>query len=77
YGWEWLNFLLPPMLKKISVIHYLHSLVPVPINEGPFAVVGEPTPAWISIPGLLIFTIVILAIASVKIRRLEITYGGE
>ena len=21
YGWEWLNFLLPPLLKKISVIH--------------------------------------------------------
>src|SRR4030095_5506047 len=31
YGWEWLNFLLPPLLKKISVIHYLNSLVPVPI----------------------------------------------
>src|SRR5437763_8015562 len=26
YGWEWLNFLLPPLLKKISVIHYLNSL---------------------------------------------------
>ena len=23
YGWEWLNFLMPPLLKKISVIHYL------------------------------------------------------
>src|SRR6266436_7089961 len=21
YGWEWINFLLPPLLKKISVIH--------------------------------------------------------
>lgn len=77
YGWEWLNFLLPPLLKKISVIHYLHSLVPVPVNEGPFAVVGEPTPAWISIPGLLIVTAVVLAVASVRIRRMEIKYGGE
>src|SRR6266567_5118912 len=25
YGWEWLNFLMPPLLKKISVIHYLQS----------------------------------------------------
>src|SRR5262249_47162557 len=24
YGWEWINFLLPPLLKKISVIHYLN-----------------------------------------------------
>src|SRR5215510_11058242 len=44
YGWEWINFLLPPLLKKISVVHYLNSLVPVPISEGPFAVVAEPTP---------------------------------
>jgi len=30
---EWLNFLLPPFLKKISVIHYLTSLAPVPISQ--------------------------------------------
>src|SRR6266853_4209 len=35
YGWEAINFLLPPLLKKISVIHYLNSLVPVPVSEGP------------------------------------------
>jgi hypothetical protein len=34
YGWEWINFLLPPGLKKVSVIHYLQSLVPVPMSEG-------------------------------------------
>ncbi|HTG13792.1 MAG TPA: hypothetical protein VK747_00845, partial [Blastocatellia bacterium] len=56
YGWELINFLLPPVLKKISVIHYLHSLAPVPVSEGPFALVAEPTPAYLSIPGLLIFT---------------------
>ncbi|HEX9960103.1 MAG TPA: hypothetical protein VGB00_04185, partial [Pyrinomonadaceae bacterium] len=54
YGWEWINFLLPPFLKKISVIHYLQSLAPVPMNEGPFAVLVEPTPAWISVPSLLL-----------------------
>jgi ABC-type transport system involved in multi-copper enzyme maturation permease subunit len=77
YGWEWLNFLLPPLLKKISVIHYLNSLVPVPISEGPFAVVAEPTPAWISVPGLLIVTALVLIAASVRIRRMEIRYGSD
>jgi ABC-type transport system involved in multi-copper enzyme maturation permease subunit len=77
YGWEWLNFLLPPVLKKISVIHYLHSLAPVPVPEGPFAMVAEPTPAYYSIPGLLIFTAAVLVIASYRIRRMQITYGGE
>lgn len=77
YGWEWLNFLLPPLLKKISVIHYLQSLAPVPVSEGPFAVVAEPTPAWIAVPSLVLVTILVLFAASQRIRRMEIHYGGE
>jgi ABC-type transport system involved in multi-copper enzyme maturation permease subunit len=77
YGWEWLNFLLPPLLKKISVIHYLNSLVPVPLSEGPIAVAAEPTPAWISVPGLLIVTALVLFAASRRIRRMEISYGSD
>ncbi len=77
FGWEWINYLLPPLLKKISVIHYLHSLNPVPMDEGPFAVLAEPTPAWLAIPGLLLLTIVVLALACWKIRLAEISYSGE
>lgn len=77
YGWEWINFLLPPLLKKISVIHYLSSLAPVPLPEGPFAVIAEPTPAWISVPGLIIVTAILLFIASLQIRRMEIKYIGD
>ena len=77
YGWEWLNFLLPPLLKKVSVIHYLNSLVPVPLSEGPFAVVAEPTPAWISVPGLLIVTALVLIAAGTRIRHMEIKYGSD
>ena len=77
YGWEWINFLLPPLLKKLSVIHYLQSLVPVPLPEGPFAVLVEPTPAWISVPSLLLFTGVVLFLASLHIRRMEISYAGD
>jgi ABC-type transport system involved in multi-copper enzyme maturation permease subunit len=77
YGWEWVNFLLPPLLKKISIIHYLHSLSPIPVSEGPLATVVDPTPAWISVPSMLIFTAVVLILASVRIRRMEISYGNE
>jgi hypothetical protein len=77
YGWEWLNFLLPPLLKKISVIHYLHSLTPIPVPEGPFAVVAEPTPAWIAVPSLIIVTILVLIAASYRIRHMEIRYGSD
>ena len=77
YGWEWLNFLLPPLLKKISVIHYLQSLAPVPVSEGPFAVVAEPTPAWIAVPSLIVVTLLVLIVASYRIRHMEIRYGSD
>jgi ABC-type transport system involved in multi-copper enzyme maturation permease subunit len=77
YGWEFINFLLPPMLKKLSVVHYLHSLTPVPIDDGPFAIVTEPTSAWLTVPGLIMVTVAVLALASVRIRRMEIKYGSD
>jgi len=43
----------------------------------PLAVVAEPTPAWISIPGLIIVTVLVLIAAGTRIRRLEIRYGSD
>ena len=78
YGWEAINFLLPPLLKKISVIHYLNSLTPVPAPAAtPFGVMVEPTPAWISVPGLLILTALVLIAAGSRIRHMEIRYGSD
>ncbi|HEV8130808.1 MAG TPA: ABC transporter permease [Acidobacteriota bacterium] len=76
-GWESINFLLPPLLQKISVIHYLQSLCPVAIPAGPFAVLVEPTSAWISVPGVLLMTTAVLFLATIKIQRLEITYSTD
>lgn len=77
YGWEWLNFLLPPVLKKISIIHYLHTLAPVPISEGPMATVVTATSAWISVPSMILFTAIVLFLAGIRIRHTEISYGSE
>lgn len=76
-GWEWLNFLLPPVLKKISVIHYLQSLCPVPLTGGPFALPAEPTPAPLAVGGLLLLVAVLLTLAIRRARRLEVLYTGE
>lgn len=77
YGWEWINFLLPPLLKKISIIHYLESHLPIPVDEGPFATIVAPTAVWISVPSLLIFTGLVLTLTAIRIRRMEIRYGME
>ena len=77
YLWEMLHFLLPPALKKLSVIHYLKGLLPVPLSDGPFAVVVEPPPVAVSVLGLLAFTVVVLAATALIIRRLEIRYTED
>jgi len=75
--WEGFNFVLPSVLQKVSVVHYLNSLCPVPLPKSPFAVLTEATSPFISIPGLLIVTAVILSIVTYKIRRAEVTYSTD
>ena len=78
YGLEWANFMLPVLLKKFSVVHYLNSLMPVPVTQGAFfAVIAEPTPAWIAIIGILLFTVLVLAATALIVRRMEIKYTTE
>ncbi len=74
-GWEFIHFLLPPLLKKVSVIHYLKGFLPLPMSEGPFAVLVEPPPAWLAVGGLLVFTAVVLVLSGWRIRRMEIHYA--
>ena len=76
-GWESLNIFLPAILKKISIIYYLQSLTPVPFPPGPFAVITEPASAWTSIPGMIVVTAVVLFIATLNVRRLQVTYSSD
>ena len=77
WGWEHLNFLLPEGLKRLGLIHYLLSLTPVKVPEGFLAILGEPLPAWVSIPVPLLFTAALLALSAWKVRRTEVDYGIE
>jgi ABC-type transport system involved in multi-copper enzyme maturation permease subunit len=75
--WEGINGLLPTLLKKISVIHYLQSMMPVPVDQGPFAIIAEPVSAWLAVPGLIVFTGITILIASLRIRHMEIVYASD
>lgn len=77
WGWEHLNFLLPEVLKRLGLIHYLLSLSPVTVNEGFLAVIGEPVPVWAAVPAPLLLAAALLALASWKVRRMEVDYGVE
>jgi ABC-type transport system involved in multi-copper enzyme maturation permease subunit len=74
FGWEAIHFLLPPVLKQLSVIHYLQALCPVPISEGPFALLSDAPSRWVSICGLLALSAVLLTVSTLRIRRMEVAY---
>jgi len=74
---EWANPYLPALLKKVSVVFYLNSLLPLRIDEGLFALVADPVSPWLAVPGLFVFAALALAAAGWRIRRMEIAYGDE
>lgn len=79
FGWEWLHFLLPAALKKLSVIHYLKGLAPVPLSseEGTLALIGDPVSWPGAIVGLGIFSLAVLVVSALLLRRLEISYAED
>lgn len=77
YGWELANFLLPPLLKRFSIIYYLKSLCPVPVPEGPFALLSDPPAAWVSVSGLVVLVAALLVVAAWGARRMEIRYSED
>jgi len=76
-GWEVLTPFLPGFLKVLSVVHYLGSIEPVPISQGPFALMAQPVPGWLAVLALLAISAGLLALAAWKTRGLEITYSTE
>jgi hypothetical protein len=77
-GWESINALLPPVLKKVSVIHYLESLCPVSIPpDSGIAILADPASPWVAIPGIVLLAGLLVALAAWRVGRLEILYGVE
>ena len=77
-GWESINALLPAVLKKISVIHYLESLLPVSIPQtSSIQILADPASPWVAIPGILALAVILVSIAMRRVRRLEVLYGVE
>jgi ABC-type transport system involved in multi-copper enzyme maturation permease subunit len=75
FAWEWFEFLLPPLLKQVSVVHYLKVLTPVPIAEGPFAILADPTPAPVAVLQVAIYAAVCVGLAAWVASRADLDYG--
>lgn len=77
YGWELGSFLLPPLLKKVTIIYYLLGLLPVPVSGGNFEVMLEPPSPWLAAPGLLLVSAALVALSAWRVRNMEILYGED
>jgi hypothetical protein len=79
--WEGINGFLPSALQKISVLYYLKQLCPVEVPvRGPLAIMtvaADPVPGWLAIAGVLALAVLVMAMAAVEIRRMEISYSAE
>ncbi len=84
-GWESIINFLPEMLQKVSILYYLQSLCPVPppMDKDAPAVIqlllspAAPASHWGAVLGLLLVTALVLWIARIAIRRIQISYGAE
>ena len=83
--WETINGVLPTLLQKLSVLHYVQALCPVSVptdNNMPLLIrllmsPADPPSAFAAVLGFFIFTALVLVVASQIIRRLEIDYNTE
>ncbi|MBN2242286.1 MAG: discoidin domain-containing protein [Acidobacteria bacterium] len=84
-GWESINSFLPEFLQKLSVLHYLQSLCPVPVpmdDSAPgllrlLVAPAAPSSRIGAILGLILLTAFLLSIAALAIRRMEVSYSTE
>ena len=77
-GWETINALLPPVLKKLSIIHYLESLLPVSIPQtSGIQILADPASPWVAIPGILGLAVLLVFFAMKRVRKMEVLYGIE
>lgn len=76
-GWEAIHFIMPPALKIFSIIYYLKGLLPIPLDEGPLAVIVAPPPVWVSIFGMFGLCLLTVTGSILLLKRLEVKYTDE
>ncbi|MBZ5496995.1 MAG: discoidin domain-containing protein [Acidobacteriia bacterium] len=84
-AWESINGFLPQILQKLSVLYYLQSLcpVPAPTDKSAPALIqlllspAAPASHFGAILGLLVVTALVLWVARIAVRRMQVSYGAE
>ena len=75
--WEAFYFVLPASLQKLTIMHYLQSLLPLVIDRGPFAVVSDASSGVFSVLVLLSTAVLLVWAAGKALCRTEVTYSTD
>jgi ABC-type transport system involved in multi-copper enzyme maturation permease subunit len=75
--WEAFYFFLPASLQKLTIMHYLQSLLPLVIDRGPFSVVVDASSALFSVLVLAGIAALLVWAAGKELRRTEVTYSAD
>lgn len=83
--WEASSGFLPELLQKFSVLYYLQSMCPVPAPMEPdvpallrlILAPAAPLSPWLALPGLCMFSALVLWAAAAGVRRIEINYSTD
>jgi ABC-type transport system involved in multi-copper enzyme maturation permease subunit len=75
--WEAFYFVLPETLQKLTIMHYLQSLLPLVIDRGPFSIVIDASSATFSVLALLGIAVLLVWAAGKILRQTEVTYSAD
>jgi ABC-type transport system involved in multi-copper enzyme maturation permease subunit len=75
--WEAFYFFLPETLQKLTIMHYLQSLLPLVIDRGPFSVVVDASSAVFSVIVLVSVAALLVWAAGKVLCRIEVTYSAD
>jgi ABC-type transport system involved in multi-copper enzyme maturation permease subunit len=76
-AWEAFYFVLPATLQKVTVMHYLQSLLPLIIDRGPFSVVVDASSAVFSVLALLSVCALLVWASGKLLCKTQITYSAD
>jgi ABC-type transport system involved in multi-copper enzyme maturation permease subunit len=75
--WEAFYFILPETLQKLTVMHYLQSLLPLVIDRGPFSVIIDPTNPVLSVLVVIGIAVGFVFLSGKVLRRTQIAYSAD
>jgi ABC-type transport system involved in multi-copper enzyme maturation permease subunit len=75
--WEAFYFILPETLQKLTVMHYLQSLLPLVIDRGPFSVIIDPTTPILSVLVVVGIAAGFVFLSGKLLRQTQIAYSAD